>query len=231
MTLLTICQDAAGDCGVGRPTLVYTGTDTTSRRFLSCANREGKSLAKLNWPILRKEKTFTSVAQEIQTSAVATDWARFVDKTFWNRTTQKRLVGPYSPEQWQVLKARQAGDTGSFTFRGGDILITPTPTAGHTMAYEFYKKNWCQATGGGTERAAWGADDDVGILDEELLTLGVTWRFRMASGMEWTAAYNVYDSAVRTALGQAAPAGNLDFADANPPVMPGLYVPENIPGV
>lgn len=229
MSLLSICQNAADEIGIGRPTQVYAGTDPTTRRLLSAAQREGKSISRLPWPVLRKEHTFTSVAQEAQ-GALPDDWDRFVDKTFWNRTLVRPMAGPYSPQEWQRIKARTAaGLTDNFTFRGGDILMWPAPTTGHTMAFEYFKKTWCQNADGDTERAAWAADSDTALLDEELLTLGVVWRYRKASSMEWTADYAVYDSAVRTALGHAAPAGNLDFADDAVPMAPGVYVPETIP--
>lgn len=225
MTLLSICRDAADECGIGRPTLIYTGTDATTRRLLSAANREGKSLAKLNWPALRKEKTFSSTAAEIQASALAADWARFVDKTFWNRSASRPLIGPLSADEWQNLKAHSgSGTTDSFTFRGADILITPTPTAGQTMAYEYYSTYWCQT--GSTGKAAWSADADTGILNEELMTLGVIWRFRKASSMAWEPAYAVYESEVKTALGQSAPVGTYDFAGESGGARPGVYVPE-----
>ena len=37
-----------------------------------------------------------------------------------------------------------------------DILINPAPSAGHTFAYEYMSKNWCESSGG-TDQAAWAA--------------------------------------------------------------------------
>jgi hypothetical protein len=228
MSLLTMVQGAADQAGITRPSMAYGGSDATTRRMLALANTEGQSLARLSWPILRKEATFTALAQEVQTGAVPADWGRFVDRTFWNRTSTRRLIGPYTPDQWQDLKAHTgSGVTDGFTYRGADILITPTPTAGHTMAYEYFSKNWCKSADGTTPRAAWGADTDVGILPEELMMLGIVWRFKKASSMEWAGDYAVYDSEVRTALGQSAPAGRIDFSGAMPTVRTfGIYVPE-----
>jgi hypothetical protein len=231
LSLLTICQNAADEIGIGRPNTVYGNTDRTSRRLLRAANRAGKALARLPWPVLRKEATFTSVATETQTSAVPSAWARFVDRTFWNRTLVRPLAGPYSPQEWQRIKARStAGLTDNFTYRGTDILIWPVPTAGHTMAFEYYSKNWCSSSDGVTLRAAWGADADIGVLSEDLIELGVIWRMKKASAMDsWQDDYDEYVSEVRTALGAAAPATNMDFADDGVPMAPGVYIPETIP--
>ncbi len=229
MTLLSLVRDACDRIGVARPTVVISATDPTARRLLALANEEGRQLARLNWPILRKEATFTSVAQEIQTSAIPAAWGRFVDGTFWNRTAVRPLIGPLQPQEWQDLKAHTgSGTTDSFTYRGADILITPTPTAGHTMAYEYYSKNWCEASAG-TDQSAWAVDTDVGILDENLMALGLVWRFKRASGLAWQEDLAVYESEVRTSLAQSQPARVIDMARrprSGWPFEPGIYVPE-----
>lgn len=225
MTLLTMLNGVADECGVARPQTVIAGTDATTRRLLTMANREGRSLAKLDWPVLRKEKTFTSTAAETQTSAVPSDWSRFTDRTFWNRTLTQALSGPLSPQEWQAAKALTNANVNSFTYRGVDILITPNPTAGQTMAYEYFSKNWCQSSGA-VGQVVWTADTDTGILDEDLMARGVTWRFKKASGMEWVADFNDYMKEVRMAFTQSGPAANFDMAGdtwAGPP--PGVYTP------
>lgn len=224
MTFLTLAQDAADECGVGRPAMIYAGTDATARRLRVLAQREGRSLAKLNWPVLRKEKTFTSLAQETQTAAVASDLSRFVDRTFWNRTATRPFAGPLTPQEWQDLKARTgAGMTDSFTYRGGNILMQPTPTAGHTCAYEYYSTNWCQSSGA-VAQSAWAADTDTGILSEDLMSRGLVWRFKKASGMAWENDLADYVAEVRTTLAQSGPAAQFDMAGETW-TGPGLFVP------
>lgn len=211
MSLLTLIQGVADECNVARPVAVVAGTDPTTRRFLTMAQREGKSLARLDWPVLRKEKTFTTTAAEIQASSVPTDWARFVDGTFWNRSDTRQLAGPLSPQEWQAAKTLTAPVTDSFTYRGTDILVSPTPTAGRTMAYEYFSKNWCQSSVP-TAQAAWAADTDTGILDEDLMARGIVWRFKKASRMEWVADFNDYMKEIRTAFGQSGPSPTWDMS-------------------
>lgn len=229
MTLLTLIRDACDRIGVARPTTVVSATDATARRLLALANEEGRQLARLNWPILRKEQTFTSTATETQTNAIPSDWGRFVDGTFWNRTAVRPLIGPLSPQEWQELKAHSgSGTTDSFTYRGDDILITPTATADQTMAFEYYAKNWCESSGG-TDQAAWAADTDTGILDESLMALGVVWRFQKASGLAWQENYAIYTAELRAMLGQSQPSGVIDMSRGGKlgwPYQPGLHVPE-----
>lgn len=224
MSLLTLIRDACDRIGVARPTVVISATDATARRLLALANEEGRQLARLGWPILRKEQTFTSTATEAQTNAIPDDFGRFVDGTFWNRSASRPLVGPLSPQEWQDIKAHAgSGVTDSFTYRGSDILIAPTATAGQTMAFEYYSRKWCESSGG-TDQAAWAADSDTGILDENLMALGIVWRFKKASGLAWQEDYAVYDAEVRMMLAQSQPAGIIRMSRRNWSYLPGLYV-------
>lgn len=227
MTLLSMIRDVCAEVGLPRPTAVIAATDPTMRALLSHAQEEGATLARLGpWQKLRKEKTFTSLASETQTAMVATDLARFVDGTFWNRTRRRPFVGPLSPQDWQRMKATTAlANSDMFTVRGGDILMSPTPTAGHTFAYEYVSTQWCESSGG-TDQSVWTADTDVGLLDERLMKLGIIWRFKKQRGLAFDADYSLWDFAVHNALGQEAPHGLIDMSGAPGPLRPGIIAPE-----
>lgn len=227
MTLLSLVRDVCAEVGLPRPSAVIAATDPTMRALLSHAQEEGQALARLGpWQKLRKEKTFTSLAQETQTSMVATDLARFVDGTFWNRTRRRPFIGPVSPQDWQRMKATVAlANTDMFTMRGGDILMTPTPTAGHTFAYEYVSTQWCESSGG-TDQSTWAADTDVGLLDERLMKLGIIWRFKKQRGLAFDADYSLWDFAVHNALGQEAPHDVIDMGGPVRAPRPGINVNE-----
>ena len=145
MTLLTTLQDVAVKIGIDRPSSVIGSTDTTVKELLSFAQEEGKSLSKANdWQILIKEQTFTTTATETQASAIPSDFDRFVNETFWNRSKYRTLTGPLTPQEWQAVKASTISPvTDCFRYRGGSLLIAPTPTAGETMAFEYVsKRTW-----------------------------------------------------------------------------------------
>jgi cell division protein YceG involved in septum cleavage len=132
MTLLTVIQGATDRIGIIRPTVAVASTDQQIIQLVGLAQQEGKELAKRHsWQAITKEKTFTSVAAETQTSSVPTDFDRFVDDTFFNRTEKRKLEGPLSPQQWAFHKSVVATTlVEAFRQRGNDILVTPTPTAG-----------------------------------------------------------------------------------------------------
>lgn len=201
MTLLSIIKDAQDELGLPRDTAVINSTDQTTRTLLRFANKEGRELMRRHpWQALVTVKTFTSTAAEEQTGAIPSDLDRFINESFFNRTKKRRLVGPLSPQEYEAQKSITASvliDT--FRVKGDAFLIVPTPPSGETYAYEYVSKNWCQDSGG-TGQAAWADDTDTGVLDEELMTMGVVWRFRKSKGFDYAEDFATYQQQVTQAI-------------------------------
>lgn len=212
MTLLTIAQDVADAVGFPQPSSVVGSSDKTSRRLLRLLNQEGRDLARrYDWEVLTKEASFTTVATESQGAfsslgggpADYSDFDRIVNGTINNRTDNEPVQGPLSVTQWQRLKADEVQVSSFYWFRvrGGELLLYPTPSAGKSIYFEYISKNWCQASGG-TEQSAWAADTDIGILREELMTLGGIWRFKKSISAPYQDEFNEYETAVRQESGR-----------------------------
>lgn len=205
MTALTIVQQACSRLGLSSPSVVFSSTDAQIIQFRNLMNAEGKFLAKrAAWHRITKEKTFTTVAAAAQTSSVATDFAWYLNETMWNRDTDRPIFGPMSPQEWQANQASSLVSLPDayFRFQGtgtASILIYPTPTAGQTVAYEYISNQWCESSGG-TDQSAFAADTDVGLLDEELITLGVIWRFLKAKGFDYAEEFRDYQTEVMQAI-------------------------------
>lgn len=230
MSLLTLVQRAAVRVGIPRPSVVATATDPTVRLLYELAQQEGEELARYgDWQVLRKEKTFTTVAAETQTDTpIPTDLAGWIDGSQWNRSARRRLYGPIDPIVWQDWKARSSFPvTDSYTIRGGLWLMQPVPAAGLVVAYEYRSANWCQSSGG-TPQDQWAADTDTGILSERLMRLGLIWRIKQARGLEWATDHEDYVSEVDAALAADRPRKVIDMAHGwMPPAgVPGVVVPE-----
>ena len=230
MTVLSLIQSAARRIGVGRPSVAMTATDATVGLLVELAQEEGKQLARYgDWRVLRKEKTFTTVATEDQSSAspIPTDLDAFIDETFWNRNARRRLYGPFDSEQWQAWKATSTFPIlDSFTLRGTSWLMDPIVAAGQTIAYEYRSKNWCQSAGG-TAQSAWALDTDTGILSEDLMALGVIWRFRQNRRMEWQTDFDKYVFQVESALAIDRPRKIINLAHGGPiRRFPAIAIPE-----
>ena len=229
MALLGLIQTVARRVGIPSPNVVATATDATVLQLLEFAQEEGRQLARYgDWRVLRKEKTFTTVAAETQTDTpIPADLAGFIDGTFWNRSRREMLYGPATTEEWQRWKSQSTFPIyGTFYLRGSSLLIQPTPEAGETMAYEYRSSYWCQSSGG-TAQEYWAADTDTGILSERLMGLGILWRFKQSRGMEWQPDFAKYEFEVNQALAadQPRPIVNMSTGGMHNRT-PGVVVPE-----
>ena len=197
MTVLSICQDAAKEIGIPSPSTLIGSTDTTNIQLTAAANREGKNLVSgYDWQVLIKEKLHTTLAAESQGSmtTIASDFLRFSNDTMWNRTTDRKYYGPLNNAQWQRLKASvSSGITNYFRIRGGNLLFSPTPPAGETVAFEYIGKNWVDTNGDGSANAtSYAADSNTTVLDEDIITLGVIWRFLKQKGLPYDNQFQEY---------------------------------------
>lgn len=196
MSLLTICQDAANEVGVPSPATVVGSTDTTNIQLLAAANREGKNLVSgYDWQTLIKEEAHTTLAAESQgdMSTIASDFLRFSNDTMWNRTTDRKYYGPLNNAQWQRLKASvSSGITNYFRIRGNALLFHPAPPAGESVFFEYIGKNWAITSGSTANATSFAADANTTVLDEDLITLGVIWRFLKQKGLPYDNQFQEY---------------------------------------
>lgn len=190
MTLLTIAQDVADEVRTTvRPTSVISNTDPDAQNILRLANKVGKDLMEMfAWQVLTKEQTFTSVAGEEQTSILPSDFDRFVDETFWDRSSKRLYSGPVTSKRWQSLKASDSvGNVRAFRLRGDSVFVLPAQTAGNSLAFEYVSNQWCQSSGGAGQ-TVWTDDEDTGVIDEELMTLGLIFEYYKTQGLPQAAA-------------------------------------------
>lgn len=189
MSLLTICQDASSSLGLEPLSSVVANTNETAQRLYRLANRSGKALLRRHdWQVLTMEHTFTTVAAEEQTDTpVPADFDRFITGTFFNRTSKDYLQGPLSAQEWAEQKNLTAAViTDGFRLRGDTIIMIPIPTAGETIAYEYVSKYWVDTDADDTGDAfAFSADADASLLDEEMITLDVMWRYLDSAGLSY----------------------------------------------
>lgn len=196
MSLLTLVQASAKRLGLSNPASAFNATDNQIVQLVALAQEEGIELAEgFDWKALTKEKTFTGTAAAAQTGALATDYDRLVFESFFNRTQKRPVFGPLSPQDWQFTQAVVATTlVESFRIRGTSMLITPTPNGVDSYAYEYISNQWCQSSGA-VAQSAWVADTDTGLLPEEVMTLGVIWRFLKAKGFDYAEAFRTYEMA------------------------------------
>ena len=203
MSLLQMVKDACDELNLARPSVVVNSTDNQVRHLLRLANNEGRSLAKRHgWQILTSEQTFTTTATATQAtaSALPTDLGWIIPETMWNRTSRRRIYGPVDNQEWQETQGSTVVSVNpSFRVRGGTILLSPAPTTGESVYYEYVSNKWCQSSGA-VAQAAWAADSDTGRLDEKIMTLGIVWRFKAEKKLDYSTELSNYEREVADAI-------------------------------
>lgn len=202
LTALQLVQTAAGRMGLTKPTLLFTSTDQQVIQLRNLLNEEGVELARdpqLAWTALMREKTFLSSATEVQTGAIPDDFSWYLNDTMWNRTQMVKASGPASPEQWQTMKAIAIVSLPAvvFRFRDNDLLFYPLQPTGQTCAYEYSTKNWVNG-----DKAYMDADTDTSRIDDEVIILGIIWRFLKAKGFDYAEAFQSYQLAKQNKIGR-----------------------------
>lgn len=228
MSLLSMIQQVCAEIGLQQPNAVATSTDSQLLQMLALLNREGKELAKrVNWQALRKETSFTTVATEEQgdINTIAPGLNYIINNTIWNRDLKRPIFGPLDPQRWQQLEALTLrGPWNEFVIRGNKIRFIPAPAAGQSCYFEYFSKYWCEDSSG-NPKAGFTADDDVTLLDEDIMTMGLIWRWKQAKGFAYAEEFATYERLVANTAGRDGSKQTLNMADTRYDMFPGIVVP------
>jgi hypothetical protein len=199
MTLSTIATRALrGLSGFQIPSSFYSSNHPTATLVVALADECGQDLEKeVRWQELVTEHTFTTTASTA-TYALPSDFRAFANLSQWDRANQWRMHGPMPPFVYQWLTSGLsvwASNNRWFALRGNLFTIYPTPeTAGDTIAFDYYSKNWVVKQLDGSFTNAWSSDNDTARLDENLLAADLKWRFLQAKGMPFEPEYKRRES-------------------------------------
>ena len=228
MSTLTIIREVCKRVGLPVPNTATGSTDPQVNQLLAILNEEGQELAQRHaWQALNQEATFTTVATEIQgtLNSIAPGLKYIINDTIWNRDLKRPVFGPITEQRWQQLKAMtMQGPWNQYRIIGNQIKFLPAPSAGQTCYFEYVSKNWCYDTTGVT-KSSFTLDDDEPYLDEQILQLGLEWRWKSAKGLEYAEKFNTYERRVMDAIGRDGGRDTLNLADMKYDIYPGITVP------
>lgn len=209
MALLDLIQDVSQALGVPAPTAVITSADTRVLELLVLANRIGDDLSRrYQWQELTKTASFTAsgtISQGSLTGSIATDFAYFVDQTFWDRNLREPIIGPVTAQEWQSdLSYAVVGPPYKFIVQNGLLQVGPTAiTAGHTMVFNYITRNWC-ASSLGVGQTKFAADTDVTVIPQELFNLTLVWRWKQSKGLAYAEDMETAEEQIERYTGQNA---------------------------
>lgn len=232
MTALSLVQAVCMRIGIPKPSTAVSSTDTQVLQIVALANEEGKELTKrpsYGWTAMQSEAAFTTVATEIQgaVATIAPGLDFIINDTIWNRSLTRPVFGPLTPQRWQQQKASNVnGPWNQYRIRGPNILFIPAPAAGQSCYFEYVSKNWCTDSTGATTRAEFLQDEDLVLLDEDIMVLGVIWRWKAAKGLEYAEDFNKYERQVLDSIATDGAKDVLKMGSAANGAVPGVVVPD-----
>lgn len=217
MTLLTIVRRAALRVGVQPPAQVVGNTDLQVQQLLDLAQEEAEQLAKRsNWTKLITPGVFTTVATMEQPGVLTEEFQRFSPGiTMWWQEQYRPIRGPLNAQEWLAAISRPVSPAlwGYWRVIGGVLNLWPIPAAGQLINWEWQSKEWCVHTTGPNGHE-WTADDDTSLTSEELIRLGVIWRWLQMKGLDYAEALRTYEIQVEQ---DAAQDGGMKDVQMNMP--------------
>lgn len=209
MSLLTMIQDTAVSLGLvskasAIPSVIGSA-DSKVNQLLALAQKEGRDLAeRYDWNGMIDEATLSTTPAELQGTLVSiagSGFSHIINNTMWDRTNSRPIRGSISKQRYSQLKGSTA--TGTFSehmIRDRSLYAIPAPaTATSTWAFFFKTKYWCESSAG-VSQEAWLADTDVGILNENLMSLGIEWRYNKTKGFDYSEEFQTYERRVQEAI-------------------------------
>lgn len=228
MNLLQLVQSACRRIGILAPNAVMSSTDPQIIQLLELSNEEGREQAfRYPWQALQREATFTTVATQVQTalSSVTSLFSYIVNDTIWNRDLRRPVYGPNSQQDWQQAKAMQInGPFNRFRLINNEINFYPIPTAGQSCYFEYLTSGWVLPSSGGASDV-WVTDTDTSLLDDDLLILGLVWRWKAAKGLTYAEDFNKYEARLMDLQNRDAGKQQLNMSGAKYEIVPAVLIP------
>ena len=167
--------------------------------------------------------TGQSVVFAQESYALPSDLNYLIVQTEWDRNFRWQLLGPLDAQEWQVIKSgiSPVGPRMRFRIMGGLFYINPVGSAASvykdTIAFE-YVSQWAVALASaptvGTS-VTFVNDSDVCLIDEDLLTVSLKWRFLKAKGLDWESYFKEYSDKLSLVKGRSASSRNLPLNARN----------------
>jgi hypothetical protein len=211
-TLLTICQDAIeGVLENAVPSTIVGNSSPTAVLLKNCAQDVGRALERdYKWQALKKSYTFAT-SDGVTAYDLPEELRRFANMTIYSSTDQWPLIN-VSDARWRELQSGIVVSSIRFQFSvfANQINVNPAPDATSVnIVFDYYTKYFCESSAGtGLDR--WTADTDVPRLDDNLMTLGIRYRYLARQGLPYEEEKGEFLSAISSLRADDRPQDIID---------------------
>lgn len=223
MSLLALVKTVMEGNGWKIPVIsVAASQDPNIRQAFVLANKELESLAySRTWPILVTEQTLALVGGQAEYPLPA-DFHHLVTPSVYNKSQYYRIKGNLQPMEFIRYISNNGGGP-NMPYTGFRILpatktlrVVPTPQQADEVVY-FYVSSNLVLSAAATPQPRYAADDDVAVVDETLLEMGLTWRWRQKKGLDYSAEIAEYNGTVTKRYAQQLALSDFPIGASIPP--------------
>lgn len=188
MTVKDALTSAASRIMGVRPTVFFSSTNALEGDLTELVNAVASDIAKSHdWRVLTKLCTLTGDGVR-EGFDLPDDYARMLKGSRLQSSTAP-LFGyqpVVDPDEWLSLQMPFGIESiGRWIKLGGQIHILPKPALGQEVKF-FYQSNQLAKSENGALKERFDRDNDSFRLHEELLTLGLVWRYRQQKRIDYT---------------------------------------------
>jgi len=135
------------------------------------------------------------------------DYDRLVPgEAFWSlKYPAVSLGGPVLDEEMLAMKALPVQPVRPiWRLFGNQVEIWPALASGEIVKLQYRSAYWIVSSDGATVRNRWLQDTDLSLVDENLLTMSLIWRWKRAKGFDYAEEFRSFEMARVRKAGQDA---------------------------
>jgi hypothetical protein len=239
MSLLSICQSVCDEIGFPRPSSIAANPDQLARQLFALANKELSELSKAKpWPELERVVSINTVPGT-DTYNIADDFGSMIPGTGYTLSEGRyTFLGSITAKEWRLRKLQLINPAQRYAFRlmraSNTLIIDPVPKdigdgTGPVFFLEYITRYFAQDSTFSVLKPKYVVDEDVSLVSEELVQMGLMWRIKHAKGLEFSADKDEYESAVDREYAKAIDLPDVQVGYPRPGSYDGLdplWVPE-----
>lgn len=201
MSLLSVVQNAMTLVGLPTPSAVFSSSNDTVQQMVRLLYVEGRDLLKAHdWQNLLVTQTLTCAATNAQTGYPVAAFDRMARGTeMWNTSNDWPVTGPLNSQEWSDLTVRGVTSVPQYWRLIGGVLHVYAPRSGDGLQYEYVSKNWINQAAT-TPATTLAGDTDTFAFPEDVMELGLVWRFKKAKQLDYAEDMRDYEIAKEHAI-------------------------------
>lgn len=189
MSLFTMVRMVMESNGWPAPvTEVSSSLDPNMKQSLALAQKSLDNVSYSRpWPVLIESYSFMTVPGE-GSYDLPPDFHHVISNAVFNSTQYQNMRGSLSPSDWIACQLNMVPVRSAYRMdpKNKQMRLTPTPQVAEQVVFEYITKNLAY-NADGTPKPNFASDSDYPRLDESIIELQFTWRWRQKKGLDFTA--------------------------------------------